>query len=171
MEECLSQQEVVEQLKGSLAQLSEQGKTPFQFEDLRQTTSGMAPNIGDERPVSSAQEGVAIGENSGQHVGSLPRRVYDFEEGNPLGDQNMLGKETHAPKPVARKLEEEFGASDEEAEQPTSGIPTIGMNAPSEIEPQFVGHVAKEEDMKQQYVYFRPASGNKVLVIDRERNE
>ena len=56
-------------------------------------------------------------------------------------------------------------------DQTTSGIPTVGMNAPSEIEPQFVGHVAKEEDMKQQYVYFRPASGNKVLVIDRERNE
>ena len=130
----MSQDEVVLQLKGSLAQLSEQGKKPFLFEDLRQSTSGMAPNVSDERPVSSAQEGIAIGENVGQHVGSLPRRVLDFDEGNPLGEQNMLARETHAPKPIARRLEDEFGATEEgEVEQPTSGIPVIGEHAPSEI--------------------------------------
>ena len=132
----------------------------------------MAPNVSDDRPVSSAQEGIAIGENAGQHVGSLPRRVLDFDEGNPLGEHNMLARETHAPKPIARKLEDEFGAiEEEELEQPTLGIPTIGESAPSEIEPQFVGHVSQGKDMETQYVYFRLGSGNKVLVIDREKNE
>ena len=111
----MSQEEVVKQLKGSLEQLSEQGKKPFLFEDLRPSTSGMATDVGDDRPVSAAQEGVAIGENVGQHVGSLPRRVLDFDEENPLGEHNALAKETHAPKPIARKLEGEFATTEDDA--------------------------------------------------------
>ena len=149
----MSQEEVVKQLKGSLEQLSEQGKKPFLFEDLRQPTSGMATDVSDNRPVSVAQEGVAIGENAGQHVGSLPRGVLDFDVENPVGEHNALAKETHAPKPIARKLEEEFETMEDDTNEPlTQGIPTLGENAHSEIEPQFVGHVSQERDMEQQYV-------------------
>ena len=140
----MSQDEVVQQLKGSLAQLSEQGKKPFLFEDLRNNTSGMAADVGENRPVSAAQEGVAMGESDGQHVGSLPRRVLDFDEENPLGEHNVLAKETHAPKPIARKLEEEFDIMEDDHELLTRGNPIVGENATSEIEPQFVGHVAPD---------------------------
>ena len=98
MEECLSQEDVIQQLR-SLSQLGEEGEKRFQFEDLRNlATSGMAPTVGEQRPVTSAEEGLAIGENDGKHVGSLPCLAPTFEEGNPLVEESMLGKETHAPK-------------------------------------------------------------------------
>ena len=90
----MSQEDVIKQLKGSLEQLSEQGKKPFLFEDLRGNTSGMAADTGESRPISAAQEGIAMGENIGQHVGSLPRKVLDFDEGNPIDENNVLAKET-----------------------------------------------------------------------------
>ena len=38
MEECLSQEQLLQELKGSLVQLSEERK-PFEFEDLRSATA------------------------------------------------------------------------------------------------------------------------------------
>ena len=144
----MSQEDVIQQLKGSLAQLSEQGKKPFLFEDLRNNTSGTAVDIGEDRPISAAQEGVAMGENEGQHVGSLPRRAVAFEEDNFVDENNALAKEAHAPKPVARKLEEDFEEMQDEHELLTQGTPLVGAGAASEIEPQFVGHVAQESEME-----------------------
>ena len=49
--------------------------------------------------------------------------------------------------------------------------PKVGTGAPSELEPEFVGHVHCEEEMEDQSVLHRPSSGKRVLIVNKKQNE
>ena len=182
MEEMLSQEQLLEEIRGSLKQLSAEHK-PFEFDDYRvKSSTGQPSNTkgtsADDLEVSQKRnasvppgQGVSISEAIGKYFGSLGRRVADAEDGNPLVDDNMLRRSTRAPTPLPPAATPQepsvTGPTSEQVLQDT----TVTEDSPHELGPQFVGHVACEEDMEHQTVYWRPSSGKNVLVVDRAKHE
>ena len=87
-------------------------------------------------------------------------------------DDNMLEPESRAPRPLESRHSSSLPDVSDDEDQRTRDIPpAVGHGAPSELEPEFVGHVHCEEDMEDQYVFYRPNSGKRVLVVDWKQNE
>ena len=110
MEECLSREQLLEELKGSIRQLSEEHR-PFEFDDLRQKrTKGTQDTETDPVTATSAKrdasvppgQGVSISEAVGKYFGSLPKNPSLTAEDNPLLDSNMFEQQSQAPKPLVR---------------------------------------------------------------------
>ena len=109
----------------------------------------------------------------GKYYGSLPKISTLTAEDNPLLDTNMLEPQTQAPKPQVQEDEEDEDLPDlaveSDDERPTLG--THGDDPTREETGGFVGYVENEEEMENQFIYYRPSSGKKVLVVDRVKNE
>ena len=127
--------------------------------------------------LSPPNQGVSISEAVGKYFGNLPKTSMLTREDNTVHPDTMLGQHTQAPKPLPETVEDEEDeppelgySSDEDGHRPPLSPkqhpPTEGT-----FEPQFVGHVESEEDMENQYVFYRPSSGKRVLIIDRKKNE
>ena len=109
-----------------------------------------------------------MSEAVGRYYGSLPKLSRLTADGNPLTDDNMLEPQSHAPRPLESQPSGFVPDASDDEDQRTQDIPpTVGYDAPSELGPEFVGHVRCEEDMEGQYVFYRPNSGKKVLVVGK----
>ena len=116
-------------------------------------------------------QGVSISDAIGKYYGSLPKVSRLTADGNPLVDGNMLEPESRAPRPAESQRSSPFpDVSDDEDPRTPDIPPTVGTGAPSELEPEFVGHVHCEEEMEDQCFFYRPSSAKRVLVVDKEQN-
>ena len=113
LEEFLSQEQLLEELRASIIQLSEE-KKPFEFDDHRPKRK--APTVGkskqeiEEYPVTAISvkrdasvppgQGISISEAAGRYFGSLPRVTTLSQDGNLVGPDNMLERHSQAPQPL-----------------------------------------------------------------------
>ena len=114
--------------------------------DLPILTFRKRPLPYDQKTVPPGQ-GVSISEAVGKYYGSLPKISRLTADGNPLTEDNMLEPQSHAPKPLdSLPPGSVHGLSDDDDDLLTRDIPhSLGPDAPSELGPEFVGHVRCEE--------------------------